>query len=168
MGLLSNAAESNQGDSVRPFAPWELPIEKHLTVVMAAPGSQSGGGPALHAGAARRLHAVTTLRIPASRRRLRSSIGRDEVPRSAHSRHRGIRTDLVALRRDARGAGATGRDQFPKELGSRGAVLDQDHVGGEALVAVDHGALEVGVGEPFAQDVEEIDLRKWELKHMSL
>ncbi len=55
MGLLSNAAESNQGDSVRPFAPWELPIEKHLTAVMAAPGSQSGGDPGIHERAARRL-----------------------------------------------------------------------------------------------------------------
>ncbi len=87
MGLLSNAAESNQGDSVRPFAPWELPIEKDLTAVMA------WLGPAIHAGAARRLHAVTTQRIPASRRRLRSSIGSDEVPRSAHSRQ-GIRMTL--------------------------------------------------------------------------
>ncbi len=36
---------------------------------------------------------------------------------------------------------------------SRGSVLDRDHVGGEARVAVDHGALEAGIGELLAQEV---------------
>ncbi len=38
-------------------------------------------------------------------------------------------------------------------LSSRGSVLDQDHVGGEARVAIDHGALAVRIGKLSASEV---------------